>query len=60
MTEFCTYCNDVHTMLDFGKDFAGNDVKVCSDRLSDALVQTMPKDHSVIEDEIIVPKGEGD
>ncbi len=41
--EFCTYCNSVHEFLDFGKDFSGKDTLLCSDRLSDALVETMPK-----------------
>ncbi len=40
---FCDYCNDYHEMLDFGKDFSGKRVLICSDRQSDALVKTMPK-----------------
>lgn len=53
MTDFCTYCNDVHEMLDFGKNFSGNDTIVCPDRLSDALVQTMPKVHDGLDVEVL-------
>ena len=53
-TEICTHCNSVHSFLNFGKDFSGNDTLVCSDRLSDALVETMPKgDYEEIESEVI-------
>jgi hypothetical protein len=51
MTEYCTYCQIEHKMLDFGKDFAGNDVRICPDRQSDVLVKTMPKaDYGELED----------
>ncbi len=53
MTDFCTYCNDVHEMLDFGKDFSGKETLVCSHRLSDALVKTMPKAHDGLDAEIL-------
>lgn len=43
--DFCDYCQTVHSFLDFGKDFSGKRTLVCSERLSDALVQTMPKEH---------------
>lgn len=50
MTDFCTYCNDVHEVLNFGKDFSGKDTLICADRLSDALVKTMPKpDYGALE-----------
>lgn len=53
-TEFCDYCNDVHEMLDFGKDFSGKQTIVCSNKLSDALVKTMPKpDYGELESEVI-------
>ena len=56
MTDFCTYCNDLHEMLNFGKNFSGSDTFVCSDRLSDALVKTMPKpDYGELEMETIDP-----
>lgn len=53
MTDFCTYCNDVHEMFNFGKNFSGKDTIICPDRLSDVLVTDMPKVHDVIEDEFI-------
>ncbi len=54
MKDFCTYCNDVHEMLDFGMDFSGKRTLVCSDKLSDALVTTMPQvDYSELESEVI-------
>jgi hypothetical protein len=54
MTEFCSYCNDVHEFLNFGLNFSGKETLVCPDRLSDALVQTMPKpDYEELEDEEI-------
>ncbi len=54
MTEFCTYCNDVHEFLDFGTDLKGDPTVVCPDKLSDVLVKTMPKpDYEGLEYEII-------
>lgn len=52
-TEFCTYCNDVHEFRDFGLNFSGKATLVCGDRLSDVLIETMPKVHEVIEDDFI-------
>lgn len=49
MKDFCLYCNDVHDMIDFGRNLNGEKVLVCSDRLSDSLVKTMPK----IDDDIL-------
>ena len=53
MTDFCTYCNDVHEMRHFGLDFWGNEVLVCDIQLSDALAKTMPKQHNGLDVEII-------
>jgi len=52
-TDFCTYCNDVHEMMDFGYNFSGNRVLVCSDRTADALATTMPKVHDGLDMEIL-------
>ncbi len=41
--DFCDYCQTVHSFMDFGKNFSGERTLVCSERLSDALVQTMDK-----------------
>lgn len=55
MTEFCTYCNDVHEFLDFGMNFSGQRTVLCSDQLSDALGKTMPKqDYEELESDLII------
>jgi hypothetical protein len=52
-TDFCTYCNDVHEMVDFGYDFSGKRVLVCSDQTADALAGTMPKVHDGLDVDVL-------
>ncbi len=51
---YCEYCRCHHEFLDFGLNFSGGRTLICSDRLSDVLVTTMPKrGYDELEDEIL-------